>query len=338
MRDWFHLLLCIIRNKLRSSAEIEAENLALRHQLNVSLRMKPKVHLRSTDRLFLVLLYRLFPSVLSSIAIVQPATLVRWHRTGFRLFWRWKLRGRGGRPKIDRKLRSLIQRMYRENPLWGAPRLHGELLKLGYEVSQATISRYIRSCSGHRGQTWKTFLANHADGIASVDFLVVPTITFDRLFAFVVLGHARRQLVHIGVTRQPTAEWLSRQMIEALSWDTAPDILIRDNDSSHGIKFKRRLAGMGIRDQPTSLRSPWQNGHVERVIGTIRRECLDHVIVRDESHLRRVLSLFQSYYNDDRTHLALSKEAPRRRPIQRTGRLTSASVLGGLHHRYARTR
>jgi hypothetical protein len=228
MRALVTFLICFIRNRFRSTAEIEAENVALRHQLNVMMRKSPKVRLEPTNRALFLFLYRLFPSVLDAITLVQPATIVRWHRAGFRAFWRWKSRNRGGRPRIDVELRDLIRRMYRENQLWGAPRIHGELLKLGFNVSQATISRYIRSLPGGRGQSWKTFLQNHADGIASVDFLVVPTIRFERLFAFVVLSHARRQILRIAVTGHPTAEWISRQTVEAFPWDTAPITLLRD--------------------------------------------------------------------------------------------------------------
>ena len=207
---------------------------------------------------------------------------------------------------------------------------------LGFEVSEATVSRYIGFLPRRRGQTWKTFIRNHVDGTASVDFLIVPSIRFERLFAFVVLRHGRRYIAHIGVTRHPTAEWIARQIVEAFPWDTAPTRLIRDNDASYGRVFRQRVRGMGIRDHPTSIRSPWQNGCVERAIGSIRRECLDHVIVRGEAHLRRVLRSYEAYYNDDRTHLALAKDAPRRRQVERVGQMTSRPALGGLHHRYAR--
>ena len=336
MRALVTLFLCLIRNRFRSVAEIEAENVALRQQLNVILRTAPKVHLRAADRALFVLLYRLFPSILDAMTIVKPDTVVRWHRAGFRALWRWKSRKGGGRPRIDVELRTLIRRMYRENPLWGAPRIHGELLKLGFDVSQATVSRYVAMLPRNRGQTWKTFLRNHADGMVSVDFLVVPTIRFERLFAFVVLSHARRQIAHIAVTRHPTSDWIAQQIIEAFPWDTAPEMLMRDNDRSYGKSFKRRLKGMGIRDRPVAVRSPWQNGHVERVIGSIRRECLDHVVVRGERHLHRILSSYADYYNDDRTHLTLSKDVPRRRTVERAGRVISRPKLGGLHNRYAR--
>jgi transposase InsO family protein len=228
--------------------------------------------------------------------------------------------------------------MQGENPLWGAPRIHGELRMLGFDVSQATVSRYMAMLPRSRGQTWKTFLSNHAYGIAAADFLVVPTIRFELLYVFVVLRHACRTIVCLEVTRHPTAEWLAHQIVDAFPWDTAPAYLFRDNDCAYGEVFKRRLRSMGIRDHPTAVRSPWQNGHVERVIGSIRRECLDHLVVRDESHLRRVLKHYVHYYNRDRTHLALRKNTPRGRQIEPSGCITAKPILGGLHHRYARMR
>jgi len=217
---------------------------------------------------------------------------VRWHRKGFAAFWRWKSRPLGGRPPIAKDVRDLIRRMSFENPLWGAPHIHGELLKLGFEVAQSTVSKYMVPRRDRPSQTWKTFLRNHADGIASIDLFVVPTIAFEQLFAFLVLGHGRRQLLWFAVTRNPTAEWLARQITEAFPWDRTPTYIVRDNDKAFGAVFTRRIQAMGIRDRPTSFRSPWQNGHVERLIGSIRRECTDHVIVLNEEHLRRILAKF----------------------------------------------
>jgi transposase InsO family protein len=219
--------------------------------------------------------------------------------------------------------------MCEENPLWGAPRIHGELLKLGFTVAQSTVSKYMLRGRRPPSQGWKTFLRNHADGIAAVDFLVVPTLTFERLFAFVVLGIGRRTIFWIGVTTNPTAQWLARQITEALPWDTAPEYLIRDNDGAYGEVFTRRVRSMGIRDRPITPRSPWQNGYFERVIGSIRRECLDHLTVRNEAHLLRVLQSYTSYYNATRTHLGLRKDSPDRRPIERGGRIVACDVLGG---------
>lgn len=281
-------------------------------------------------------MHRLFPSIVGAITIIRPETVIGWHRAGFRAWWRWKSCNLGGRPKVDRELRDLIRRMCEENALWAAPRIHGELLKLGFTVAQSTVSKYMLRGRRPPSQGWKTFLRNHADDIAAVDFLVVPTLTFERLFAFVVLGLGRRSILWIGVTANPSAQWLALQITEAFPWDTAPEYLIRDNDGAYGKAFTHRIWSMGIRDHPTAPRSPWQNGYVERVIGSIRRECLDHVIVRNEAHLRRVLQGYTSYYNATRTHLGLEKDSPNRRPIECHGRIVARDVLGGLHHQYAR--
>jgi transposase InsO family protein len=233
-------------------------------------------------------------------------------------------------------VRELIRRMSFENSLWGATKIHGELLKLGIAVAQSTVSIYMVPRRDRPLQTWETFLRNHMEGIASIDLFVVPTIAFQQLFAFLVLGHKRRQLLWFAVTRSPTAEWLARQITEAFPWDTAPKYLIRDNDRAFGAVFKARVQAMGIRDRPTSFRSPWQNGLVERLIGSARHECTDHVIVLNEDHLRRILSKYASYYNEVRTHLSLGKDAPCTRPIERFGDIIAQPILGGLHHRYAR--
>jgi transposase InsO family protein len=223
------------------------------------------------------------------------------------------------------------------NPLWGAPRIHGELLKLGIEVAQSTVAKYMarnRPPPGH--QSWKTFLRNHAAGIAAMDLLVVPTIGFRLLYAFVILHHQRRRIVTVAVTSHPTAEWIARQIAEAFPWQEAPRYLLRDRDGVYGHVVRQRLAAMGIRDHPITARSPWQIGHVERLIGSIRRECLDHVIVFGESHLRRILKLYADYHNRVRTHLSLDKDAPFHRAPHRTGTIIATPVLGGLHHQYMR--
>ena len=224
---------------------------------------------------------RLRPSLLSAAQVVQPETILRWHRAGFTTFWRWKSRRRAGRPKIDRGLRDLIRRMSSENPKWGASRIHGELLMLGFEVAQSTVSKYMVR-GGSPSQGWKTFFRNHAQAIAAIDLFVVPTLTFERLFAFLVLGHGRRQLLWFEVTRHPTAEWLARQITEAFPWASAPAYLVRDNDRAYGHVFTSRVRAMGIRARPILPRSPWQNPYVERLIGTVRRECLDRVLVFGE--------------------------------------------------------
>jgi len=281
-------------------------------------------------------LYRWFPSILHVLIIIQPGTLVRWHRAGFRRYWRWKSRTLGGRPRIQADLRALIRRMSIENPLWGAPRIHGELLKLGYEVAQSSVARYMAKRRGSPSQGWRTFLRNHAPDIAAMDFFVVPTIGFRLLYAFVIVRLDRRDLVWINVTMNPTAEWVACQLIEAFPWDEAPRYLIRDRDQIYGAIVTRRLRAMGIRDKPIAPASPWQNGFAERLIGSIRRECLDHMIVLGEAHLRRLLRSYADYYNDIRTHRSLYKDAPTFRPVHRTGSITSQSILGGLHHQYVR--
>jgi transposase InsO family protein len=237
---------------------------------------------------------------------------------------------------MDRGLRDLIQRMSIENPLWGASRLQGELLMLGFEVAQSTVSKYMTRPSRPPSQTWKTFLRNHAEAIAAIDMCVVPTLTFDRLFALLVLGHGRRQLLWIELTRHPTAEWLARQITEAFPWTSAPVYLVRDNDGAYGHVFTSRVSAMGTGGRPIAPGSPWQNGIAERLIGTVCRECLDRMLIFGEPHLRRILASYAAYYNQARTHLALQKVAPLHRAAQRSGAIISIPILAGLHHQYVR--
>jgi transposase InsO family protein len=332
-----HLLATFIADLFKPPRRLEVENLFLRHQLNVALRRAPqRVRLRAGDRALMVWMTRRWPSLLGLSRVVQPDTILRWHRAGFRAYWRWKSRGRPGRPRVSRELRELIQRMSEENPLWGAPRIHGELLKLGFEIAESTVSKYMIRRRGPPSQTWRTFLRNHADAIAAIDLCVIPTLTFDCLFAFLVVGHGRRQLLWFAVTRHPTAKWLAQQIMEAFPWGTAPTYLVRDNDGAYGWVFTNRVRTMGIRDRPISPRSPWQNAYVERLIGTLRRECLDHVLIYGERHLRRILTLYSLYYNETRTHLGLGKDTPLRRSVQQSGTIVTIPMLFGLHHRYAR--
>jgi len=324
-------------NLFKSRRRLEAENLLLSHQLNVMLRQSPaRLRLRGSDRALMVWLIRLWPSLLDAVLVVRPETVLRWHRAGFRCYWRWKSRNRAGRPRINRGLRDLIRRMCLENPLWDASRIHGELLMLGFEVAQSTVSKYMTRGGRHPSQSWKTFLRNHADAIAAIDMCVVPTVTFDRLFAFLVVGHGRRQLLWLEVTRHPTAAWLARQITEAFPWASAPAYLVRDNDRAYGHVFTARVRAMGIRDRPISLGSPWQNGIAERLIGTLCRECLDQIVVFGEAHLRRILSAYADYYNEVRPHRSLQKDAPLWRVIQRIGNVVATPILGGLHHQYVR--
>ena len=320
--------LAVLASPFKSKLRLEAENAVLRHQLIVlKRRLHGRVRLTNHDRWFLIQLYRWFPSILQVLTIIQPETLVRWHRAGFRCYWRWRSRPVGGRPQIERELRALIRQMSIENPLWGAPRIHGELLKLGIEVAQSSVAKYMIKRRGPPSQGWRTFLRNHAPDIAAMDLFVVPTIGFDLLYAFVIVRLDRRDL---------TAEWIARQITEAFPWDDAPKYLIRDRDQIYGAVVTRRLRAMGIRDKPTAPASPWQNGFAERLVGSIRHECVDHIIVLGEAHLRRILKFYADYYNRVRTHRSLDKDAPVSRSVQRTGVISSCAILGGLHHRYAR--
>ena len=267
------------------------------------------------------------------MVLVKLATVVQWHRQGFRLFWRW--RSRSGRPSVDRETRDLIRQMNAANPLWGAPRIHGELLKLGIEISQATVAKYMVRRRGTPSPTWRSFLRNQAEGIAAIDMFVVASASFRLLYVMIIPAHDRRRIVHAAVTEHPTAAWLSRQVTEAFPWDTAPRYLLRDRDASYGQHFRRRVDAMGIREVITAPRSPWQNAYVERVIGSIRRECLDHFVIFNERHLRRVLSSYVDYYQSTRTHLSLDKDCPDPRPIMppRIGKVVALPQVSGLHHR-----
>jgi transposase InsO family protein len=337
MREVCSLIWWALVGAFRSRVSLEAENTILRHQLNVLRRKSPK---RPTfgmlDRLIFAGLYRLAPKVLGALAIVKPETVIKWHRTGFRSYWRWKSRRRGGRPSVAPEIRKLIREMSIANPLWGAPRIHGELLKLGIDIGQTSVAKYMARRRDPPSQGWRTFLRNHADGIAAMDLFVVPTISFRLLYGLLIMGHGRRQILWFGVTAHPTTDWIANQITEACGWEQAPRYLIRDRDGTYGEVFIRRLRSMGIRDRPTSPRSPWQNGYAERLIGSIRRECLDHVIVFGERHLRHLLLCYMKYYNGARTHLSLQKDAPVSRAVDRAGHILCRPTLGGLHHEYAR--
>jgi hypothetical protein len=285
----FKLIWWAVIGLFRSRASLEAEILALRHQLTVLRRKAPKrLAFSRFDRLFFASLYRIAPSVVSALVIVKPETVIRWHRAGFRLFWRWKSRHRGGRPKVPLEIRQLIRAMSLANPLWGAPRIHGELLKLGIEIGQTSVAKYMARHRKPPSQGWKTFLRDHADGIASMDLFVVPTLSFRLLYGLLILSHGRCQILWLGVTAHPTAEWIARQLTEACGWERTPKYIVRDRDRLYGEIFTRRLRAMGIRDRPTAPQSPWQNGHTERLIGSIRRECLDHIVDFGERHLRHM--------------------------------------------------
>lgn len=330
-------LLLILKLLLAPRATLVAENLALRQQVEVLKRHAPRLKLRRRDRLFWVILQRLWSGWRSSLIIVNPETVIGWHRQGWRLFWRLKS-GKPGRPPLPSSLIRLIRQMSGENPLWGAPRMQLELRLLGHELAESTIAKYMvhRPRPGG-GQRWTTFLRNHARQIAACDLLVVQTLTFRILYVFVVLSHDRRKILHFGITPNPTDSWLAGQIRTALSGSaSAPRFLLRDRDSSYGLDFSATLTELGIRTLRSSPQSPWQNAHVERVIGTIRRECLDHVIVLSASGLDAILNEYVEYYNSGRAHQSLDGMQPAPRPRRIDGRVMARRVLGGLHHVYSR--
>lgn len=320
----------------RERAALQLEILALRHQLGVLRRSVKRPKLTNADRLLWAWLRAAWNDWQSGIFIVKPSTVIGWHRMGFRLFWTWKIRGgKRGRPTVPKDVRNLIRTMSRENPLWGAPRIHGELLKLGIDIGETSVSKYMVRRRKPPSQTWRAFLDNHVKSLVSVDFFLVPSIRFQILYVFLVLAHDRRRIVHFAVTAHPTAEWAAQQLREAFPWDTAPRYLLRDRDRIFGRDFVEQVRAMGIKQVLSAPRSPWQRAYVERVIGTIRRECLDHVIVFNERSLYRQLQCFMDYYHRTRTHLGLEKDTPEPRPIQlpEAGRIISIPEVGGLHHR-----
>jgi len=333
-------VLSLLSFSLRRRASLELEVIALRHQLGVLRRQCPRrPRLRSSDRLFWIWLYRLWPRCLDAVVLVKPATVIQWHRSGFRLYWRWRSRvRRRGRPAVDRDVRALVRQMRQANPLWGAPRIHGELLKLGIRIGQTAVAKYMVRRSRCPSPTWRTFLRNQINGIATLDMYVVVSSGFRLLYVVIILGHVRRRIIHFDVTPHPTQDWLSHQITEAFPWNTAPRYLLRDRDASYGPRFCSRVQAMGIEEVVTASRSPWQNPYAERVIGSIRRECLDHIIIFNERHLRRVLSSYADYYHRSRTHLALDKDCPHERPIQppSAGKIIAFPKVGGLHHHYER--
>jgi transposase InsO family protein len=333
------MMLSSLLRSLRTQAATQAEILALRHQLVVLQRThnRKRLILHRADRWLWVWLSQLWTGWRSALIIVKPETVLSWHRQGFRRYWTWKVRhGCTGRPCVSKETRNLIRSLSRDNPLWGAPRIHGELLKLGIDVSQASVAKYMVRHPRPSSQNWRTFLTNHVSQLVSVDFFTVHTIWFEVLFVFVVLAHDRRRIVHFNVTAHPTAEWTAQQIVEAFPFDSAPQYLLRDRDRIYGYEFCRQVEMMGIKEVLSAPRSPWQQGYVERVIGSIRRECLDHVIVFNETSLRRTLRSYLRYYHRSRLHLSLDKDSPDSRSVQTIGNVVAIPEVGGLHHRYER--
>jgi putative transposase len=328
-----------LRALFTGSATIALENLALRHQLIVLQRSAGRPRLARWDRVLWIWLSRVWTGWRSSLVIVQPATVLAWHRQGFQLYWRWRSRAtRVGRPPLDTELRDLIRRMARENPTWGRRRIQAELALLGHQVAELTVAKYMHRTSPRPSPSWRAFLVAHAREIVAADFFLVPTLTFRLLFAFVVLRHDRRELIHFNVTDHPTAVWTARQIVEAFPDDSAPRFLLRDRDAIYGAEFARRVNGMGIREVLTAPRAPWQNPFVERVIGSIRRECLNHFVILSEAHLRRLLHAYRVYYNTVRPHQALEQNSPRPRQVHSPalGRVVAIPQVAGFHHLYQR--
>lgn len=343
-RAMFRLLGVILASFLRvfhRRRSLLFENLVLRQQLAALKRKHPKPRLEVSDKLFWILARRSWSGWKQALVVVSPDTVVRWHRAGFALYWRAISKGRQmiGRKQIPKEARNLIFRMVAENPAWGAPRIHGELLMLGFDVSERTISRWMRRAprDPERAKRWLTFLRNHREAIAAMDFFTVPTVTFRLLYCFFVISHDRRQILHANVTRHPTSAWIIQQLREAFPFQCGQRFVIFDRDRKYGCEIPVAIRAMGMTSIRTSFESPWQNGVAERWIESCRRDLLDHVIAANEAHLKRLLCEYIRYYHEDRTHLGLDKQTPGRRVrTNGCGRVVALPRLGGLHHRYDR--
>jgi putative transposase len=338
--DWVPLLIGALRAMLRGRRALVLENLLLRQQLAVALRARPRPRFRRRDRVFWVLARRLCPDWHRHLALVQPETVLRWHRQGWRLFWWWRSGRPTGRPRVPPEVRALIRRLSEENRLWGTERIRGELRALGIAVSNGSIRRYRwRPAPRPPSQTWRTFLRNHGPAIWAADLFTVPTITFRTLFVLFFITHDRRELVHFRVTPHPTAAWIWRQLIEATAWHRQPKYLVRDRDALYGRDFASKAGAVGIDTLLTPFRSPRANAVAERVIRSLRQECLDHVLVLSERHLEVVLTEYVRFYNADRPHRSLGLTTPlptARGPCAPSGPVVARPVLGGLHHVYSR--
>ena len=336
------LLVVLFTRCFRSRRDLALENLALRQQLGVLKQKHPHPRLAASDRLFWVVLRRLWTGWRSALILVQPETVIRWHRAGFKLYWTWlsRHRTRVGRKCVSKELRELIFRIVAENKTWGAPRIHGELKMLGFDVSERTVLRWMRKAprSPEPARRWAAFLCNHREAIAAMDFFTVPTFTFGVLYCFFVIAHDRRRVMQFNVTKHPSSAWVIQQLREAFPYDSAPDYLILDRGPQFNDEVIETVKSFGIRPKRTSFRSPWQNGVADRWVGSCRRDLLDHVIVVNERHLKRLMNEYVHHYHEDRTHLALAKGTPAgretgMRPVDGC-KPVSMPRLGGLHHRY----
>jgi hypothetical protein len=339
--EFIFSMLAVIRVFFRSRSDTAIEILALRQQVAVLKRKRPRPPLNAIDRLFWTALRRLWSRWSEILVIVKPETVIAWHRAGFRLYWRWRSRPHGGRPKVTEEIRELIRRLADENPDWGAPKIHGELQKLGFVVSERTVARYLRRLHrrGNAAKRWRAFLQNHREAIVAFDFFTVPTLTFQLLYCFFVIEHGRRRILHCNVTRHPSAEWVVQQLREAFSEAGPYRYVILDRDSKFDANVITFLKATGLKPKRTSIQSPWQNGTAERWVGSCRREILDHVIALDERHLLRLMRDYVSYHHQDRVHDSLEKDTPDKRAIEpkpaASANVTSIPRLGGLHHRYS---
>src|SRR5439155_1890896 len=325
-----------------SRQDLMLENLALRQQLLALHTKRPRRRLTALHQLFWVGLRRIWAGWKQPLILVTPRTVVGWHRAGFRLYWKWlsRIRQTGGRKRVSNEVRGLIFRMVAENPTWGAPRIHGELLKLGFDLSETTVSRWLRQAprTPDPAKRWLTFLRNHREAIAAMDFFTVPTLTFGVLYCFFVIGHDRRRILRLNLTRNRNDLWIVQQMREAWPYTPAHKFLVFDHDSKFGHEVVSFARDMGSRPTRTAFRSPWQNGVAERWVGSCRRDLLDHVVILNERHLKRLMAQYGRYYHADRTHLGLAKDTPAGRPIVARSsvgsKIQSFLRLGGLHHRY----
>lgn len=339
MRNWLVWVYVCLGAVLKERRDLALENLALRQQLAVLKRSQSRLKIKQRDRVFWIWLSRTWSGWRATVIIVKAATVVGWHRRSFKRYWtKLSQHEVGGRPAVSSQVRDLIRQMATANPLWGAPRIHGELLKLGINISERSVSRLMPRRRQPPSQTWRTFLANQLNEIASIDLFTVPTATFRVLFCLVVLRHDRRRVLHFNVTEHPTAQWAAQQLVEAFPEAVSAHYLLRDRDRIYGDYFRQRVRGLGLKEVLSAPRSPWQNPYVERLIGSIRRECLDHVIVLNEHHLRRILKSYFGYYHRTRTHLSVDKDAPDTRPVElpAMGTVIEIPEVGGLHHRYER--
>jgi len=341
MTDTFGLLFGAILRVFLTRRMLLLENLALRQQLAALKRRDARPRLAVFDKLFWVMARRFWSGWKQALIVVNPETVVQWHRAGFRLYWKLisKVRRPIGRRQTPKEVRELIFRMVAENPTWGAPRIHGEVLMLGFDVSERTISRWMKRAprDPELVKRWLAFLRNHREAIAAMDFFTVPTVTFSVLYCFFVISHDHRRIFHFNVTKHPASLWIVQQLREAFPFESAPRFLIFDRDGKYGVEVPAAVRSLKITPVRTSFESPWQNGVAERWVESCRRDLLDHIIAANESHLKRLLSEYVDYYHEDRTHLGLGKGTPHSRiPSTALGRVASRERLGGLHHRYDR--